>query len=131
MYALVKGLIEVQQLDNIALLHRLDVTKDLGQFFTEHPHLQFKLVLLDAGTYEVTMAALIHFWPRIVPNGVLILDQFNFDISPGETRALREFLPDIPIHSYVFTGHPSAYIMKPSSSGDTPGVSGGERVGVS
>lgn len=113
MYLKIKRLIAAQNLDRIAHLHRLDVTSELDQFFEANPHIQFKIVFLDAGSYEVTRAALRHFWPRLIPDGVLILDQFNHEISPGETRAVREFLPDTPVHSYVFTNHPSAYIVKP------------------
>ena len=38
------------------------------------------------------------------------------DATHMETRAVREFLPDVPVRSYVFTGHPSAYIVKPATA---------------
>ena len=103
MYRMIKRLIALQNLDHIVHLHKLDVTKELDSFFREHPYIQFKIVFLDAGTYEVTKACLPHFWPRLNPRGVMILDQLNNEIAPGETRAVREFLPDMPIHSYVFS----------------------------
>jgi hypothetical protein len=112
MYRRIAKLVSVQHLDHIVHLHRLDVTKELDAFFEENPHIQFKIVFLDAGTYEVVSACLPRFWPRLIHGGVLILDQFNHEIAPGETRAVREFLPSVPIHSFVFTGHPSAYIVK-------------------
>lgn len=84
-------------------------------FFDEHPHVQFKIVFMDSGTYEVTRTCLPYFWPRLLPGGVMILDQFNHEISPGETRAVREYLPDVPVHTYGFTNHPSAYIVKPAA----------------
>jgi len=113
MYRKIKKLISIQNLDHIVHLHKLDVTRELDGFFKKNPHIQFKIVFLDAGTYEVTKACLPHFWPRLNSGGVLILDQFNNEIAPGETRAVREFLPDIPIYTYEFTNHPSAYIFKP------------------
>lgn len=115
MYATVKKLIAVQDLDHVVYLHKLDLTKELDRFFEEHPHIQFKIVLMDSGTYEVTKACLPHFWPRLISGGVMILDQFNHEISPGETRAVREYLPDVPVHTYGFTNHPSAYIVKPAA----------------
>ena len=115
MYKKINRLISIQNLDHIVHLHKLDVTKELDQFFMKHPHIQFKIVFLDAGTYEVTKACLPHFWPRLTSGGILILDQFNNEIAPGETRAVREFLPNIPVHTYVFTNHPSAYIIKPNN----------------
>ncbi len=114
MYTTIKKLIALQNLDHIVHLHKLDVTKELDRFFDEHPHIQFKIVFLDTPTYEGTKACLRHFWPRIISGGVLILDTFNHEISPGDTRAVREFLPDVPIHTYGFTNQPSAYIVKPS-----------------
>lgn len=115
-YRMIKKLIAIQNLDHIAHLHKLDVTKELDWFFGEHPHIQFKLVFLDVGSYEVTKACLPHFWPRLNVGGVLILDEFNYEIAPGETRAVREFLPGIPIHTYTFTNRPSAYIVKPDGA---------------
>lgn len=115
MYKKIKRLISIQNLEHIVHLHKLDVTKELDQFFKKHPHIQFKIVFLDAGTYEVTKACLPHFWPRLTIGGILILDQFNHEISPGETRAVWEFLPNVPVHTYVFTNHPSAYIIKPNN----------------
>lgn len=115
MYKKIKKLIEVQALGHIVHLHKIDVTKELNSFFAQHPHIQFKLVFLDAGTYEVVRACLPHFWSRLSGGGILILDQYNHEIAPGETRAVREYLPDIPIYSYIFTNHPSAYIVKPDN----------------
>lgn len=116
MYKKIKRLIALQSLDNVVHLHKLDVTKELDGLFEEHPHIQFKIVFLDVGTYEVTKACLPHFWPRLNAGGVMILDQFNNEIAPGETRAVREFLPNIPINTYTFTNHPSAYIVKPGGA---------------
>lgn len=114
MYQTIRKLIELQNLGHIVHLHKLDVRNDMPEFFDKHPHLQFKLVVLDAGTYEVTSAGLHHFWPRLVPGGFLILDQYNHEISPGETRAVREFLPDLSVRTFPFTNHPSAYLVKPA-----------------
>ena len=127
MHRKISKLIAIQNLDHIVHLHKLDVTKELDSFFKEYPHFQFKIVFLDAGTYEVVKACLPHFWPRLISGGILILDQFNHEIAPGETRAVREYLPDMPIHSYVFTGHPSAYIVKPSSTVPKLTNNGGHR----
>jgi hypothetical protein len=120
MYQRVTRLISAQDLDKVVRLHKMDVTEELDQFFDEHSHLQFKIVFLDAGTYEVVHACLPHFWPRLNAGGVLILDQFNHEIAPGETRALREYLPDLPVRSYHFTSRPSGYIVKPGPSDRTP-----------
>src|SRR5215831_5583193 len=51
-------LIEAQNIQNIAKVHNLDATRELESFFKKYPHLQFKLVFLDAGMYKVVKACL-------------------------------------------------------------------------
>lgn len=108
----VSKLISVQGLDDVVRIHNLDLAKDLPVFFAKHPHLQFKLVFLDCGLYKVVRACLEHFWPRLVPGGILILDNFNHETSPGESRAARELLPGKPIRSFGFAFQPTAYLIK-------------------
>jgi hypothetical protein len=105
-------LIEAQKIGNIAKVHSMDVTKELDDFFKKHPHLQFKMVFLDAGMYEVVKACLPHFWNRLIKGGYLILDQFNFDIAPGETLAVKEILGDVQVKSFPWGWMPTAYIIK-------------------
>ena len=67
---------------------------------------------MDAGMYSVVKEALPYFWDRLNVGGHLILDQYNFDIAPGETMALKEILPDRQVKTYPFTWMPTAYIIK-------------------
>jgi hypothetical protein len=108
----VTRLVSVQGLDDVVRIHDLDLAQDLPSFFASHPHLQFKLVFLDCGLYRVVRACLEHFWPRLTPGGVLILDNFNHETAPGETTAVREFLPGKPIRSFGFCNQPTAYLVK-------------------
>lgn len=106
------ALIDAQNLQHVVRIHAMDVRRELDAFFDKHSHLQFKLVFLDAGMYEVVKAALPHFWQRLNTGGYLLLDQFNFDIAPGETRAVRELLPDVSVRTFPHGWMPSAYIVK-------------------
>ena len=106
------SLIKAQNIGNIAKVHNLDVTKQLHEFFDKYPHLQFKLVFLDAGMYEVVKACLPIFWERLCKGGYLILDQYNFEIAPGETQAVKEFLKDVEIRTFPWGWMPTAYIVK-------------------
>jgi hypothetical protein len=108
----VSKLVSVQGLDDVVRLHDLDLAQDLPRFFVNHPHLQFKLVFLDCGLYKVVRACLEHFWPRLTPGGVLVLDNFNHETGPGETTAVREILPGKPIRSFGFAFQPTAYVVK-------------------
>jgi predicted O-methyltransferase YrrM len=111
-YERVQSLVSAQHLDHVVKIHQLDVVHELTSFFEKHSHLQFKLVFLDAGMYEVVAAALPQFWARLNKGGHLLLDQYNFDIAPGETRAVRELLPDVQVRTFPQGWMPSAYIVK-------------------
>lgn len=110
--ATLRKLIKLQELENMAFIHRADVTKDLKPFLDKHKHLQFKLVFLDAGIYDVVTAALPLFWERLTPGGILVLDQYNHELSPGETMAVREILPNAKVRTLPNVWMPSAYIIK-------------------
>ena len=43
----------------------------------------------------------------------MIFDQFNHELAPGETRAVKDFMPDAKIQSFPFGAMPTAYIVKP------------------
>jgi len=110
-----QNLICAQGLENIALLHELDLSVDLAGFFAVHPHLQFKLVFLDCGLYRVVRHCIECFWPRLTPGGLLVLDNFNHETAPGEAVAVRELLPNLTIKTFPFAQQPTAYIQKPTS----------------
>jgi hypothetical protein len=109
----VRELVRLQKLDHILKIHNVDVTKDIDAFFEKHSHLQFKLVYLDSGTYPVTSSAIKAFWPRVVPGGFMIFDQFNNEVAPGETRAVSELLPNLRIETINNMWFPNAFVQKP------------------
>ena len=106
-------LIRAQCLDHIVHIHKLDLRTQLDRFFHTNSYIQFKLVYLDAGLYDVVITCLKHFWPRLTSGGVLVFDQFNHELAPGETRAVKEFLPDAQIKTFTFGWMPTAYVIKP------------------
>lgn len=111
-YERVMALIKAQNLDNTVKVHKMDVTKELTAFFDAYQHLQFKIVFLDAGMYEVVKACLPLFWNRLIKGGYLILDQFNFEVAPGETLAVKEILGDVEVRTFPWGWMPTAYIIK-------------------
>lgn len=104
--------IEFQNLQNMCFVHKLDVVKELKEFFEKNTHLYFKLVFLDAGFYDVVKNSLIELWPRLNKGGVLILDQFGHELSPGEAIAIKEILPEAKIQTLNNSWMPMAYIIK-------------------
>jgi hypothetical protein len=112
-YDLIMQLIQSQGLDKIVHIHNFDITKDLGRFFDENHHIQFKLVFLDCGLYDVVRCSLKHFWPRITSGGIMIFDHYSHEFAPGEIRAIREFMPNAKIRTFPFGWMPTAYVEKP------------------
>jgi hypothetical protein len=109
----VQKLVEAQNLSNLIKIHSMDMASDqVKDFFTKFKHLQFKLVIFDIGIYEVVSNALPLFWERLTPGGIVIFDQYNFDIAPGETEAVREFLPNAKIRTFPNGWMPTAYVVK-------------------
>ncbi len=112
-YGRVKDLIETQGLQRYALMHQLNIITELKDFFERYPHLQFKLVFLDVGEYAQVSASLREFWPRLTPGGIVIFDQFNHEAAPGETKAVKDFLPaNTVIRTFPHGWMPTAYVVK-------------------
>jgi hypothetical protein len=111
-YERLTALIQAQGLEKNAFVHKMDVTKELKSFFEKYPHLQFKIVFLDAGMYNVVKACLPYFWERLTKGGILILDQYNHEVAPGETQAVKEYLPNVTVRTFPNCWMPTAYIIK-------------------
>lgn len=111
-YENLQYLIEAQNLQNNCFVHKLDVVNELEDFFKENPHLYFKVVFLDAGFYDVVKRSLEVLWPRLNPGGILILDQFGHELSPGEAMAVKEILPYAKIETINNSWMPNSYIIK-------------------
>lgn len=101
-----------QGFENLAFIHKMDVVEELEGFLNDNLHLQFKLFFMDAGTHKVVKASLPLIWERITPGGILILDQYNHELSPGETLGVREILPNQKVQIIPNIWMPSGYIVK-------------------
>ena len=115
-YQRISELIGVQGLQNHILLHRLNVITELQGFFQKNSHLQFKLVFLDAGDYDIVASCMREFWPWLSNGGIMIFDQFNHEVAPGETKAVKDLLPhDAIIRTFPHGCMPTAYVIKGES----------------
>lgn len=56
-----------------------------------HRSLRFSFVHLDVDFYQATKLALEWFWPRMLPGGFIVVDDFQWPHCPGIERALAEF----------------------------------------
>ncbi len=108
----VRELIRLQDLEKIVKIHNLDARTDFPEFFEKYPHLRFKLVFLDSGTHAVTSASIKSLWPRLNVGGIIVFDQYNHEVAPGETKAVHELLPNEKIETILPSWMPAHYIVK-------------------
>lgn len=85
-----------------------DLVQTAPQYVAENPHLVVSLLYLDVDLYDPTRAALEAFLPRMPKGAVVVFDQLNARIFPGETQAVDEVLglrnlriERFPFDSYV------------------------------
>jgi hypothetical protein len=106
-------LIEVLRTKNSA--HNVDLVEgDLVQtapsYVRDNPELKLSLINLDTDVYEPAVAALEHFWPRLVSGGVLVLDDYG--VFPGETKAVDDYFADKNVKIQKLSYAIPSYIIK-------------------
>lgn len=110
--ATLRELIRLQDLDSTIKIHNMDARTEFPSFFEKCPHLRFRLIFLDSGTYNVTRSSIEALWPRLNIGGIMILDQYANEVAPGETKAIHELLPNVKVQNLVGSWMPSSYIVK-------------------
>ncbi len=80
--------------DNVELV-KGDICQTLPAYVEARPELAVSLLNLDTDVYEPAVTILECLWPRLVPGGVLMLDDFG--VFPGETTAIKEYFADLPV----------------------------------
>jgi len=69
-----------------------DITETVPAYLEANPHTLVSLLHLDVDLYEPTKAALRAFVPRMPKGAVIVFDELNSPLWPGETIALLEEL---------------------------------------
>jgi len=110
-YQVLQSLVEMQNLSEIACIHKLDLTKDLKRHFEKYKHLRFKLCFMDCGIKGVLEESIKHFWPRVVKGGIMMLDHYGLPVSPYEADIIEEHT-SCKIRQCTFTRQPTAYVIK-------------------
>lgn len=111
-YEQVSSLVGIQRLEGVARLHKLDLVNELEAFFEQNPQMRFKLVFLDCGVRAVLESSMKHFWHRLVPGGILVLDHYNNSCSPNESEIVDQYTQGRAIRQEPFARQPSAYVVK-------------------
>ncbi|OVE77194.1 hypothetical protein BVX99_03320 [bacterium F16] len=84
----------------------------MPKYLENNPALRISLLNLDTDIYEPAVTILDHLYPRLVPGGILIIDDYG--VFPGETTAVDEYFDrkKVNINKFNFAPTPS-YIVKP------------------
>ncbi len=107
-----KNHLETKGLSNFELV-KGDLIKTLPKFIENNPSLQISLLHIDVDIYEPSLVILESLWDKIVPGGILMLDDYG--LIEGETVAVDEYFSnknDIVINKSKYHSSPS-YIVKP------------------
>ncbi len=90
-----------------------DLCKTAPDYVAANPHLVVSLLYLDVDLYEPTKAALQHFVPLMPRGAIVVFDQLNAKMFPGETRAVDEVLglSKIRIQRFTFDSYVSYAVL--------------------
>ena len=105
-------LIKEQSLQNFTILHNMDLTEHLQEFFNEHPYIRFKLVFIDCGISDVLESSIKPFFEHMPPGGILVLDHYNAKESPTESDHLEAVIGDRKIKQFDTVRSPTGYVIK-------------------
>lgn len=93
-----------------------NVCETLPQWLDDNPEARFCLINLDVDIYEPTTIILDHCWDRVVPGGVVVLDEYATSKWPGETKAWDDFAARrglrVSLQRFPWTNAPGAYLIK-------------------
>ncbi len=64
--------------------------------FHEVENRRFGFIHIDVDLYQPTLASLTFFYQRLLPNGVILMDDYGFKSCPGAKQAADEFFSDLP-----------------------------------
>lgn len=91
-----------------------DALKTIPEYLQKNPGFRIALLHLDFDVYEPTKAALETFYDRVVPGGLVVLDEYAVP-EWGESNAVDEFIKGkgVELKSIPWALSPTAYFKKP------------------
>ena len=87
-----------------------DICETVPKYVADNPEFTISLLNLDSDIYEPAVAVLENLWDRILPGGVLILDDYG--MFPGETKAVDDFFGGKPRMSKLPFAMSPCYMIK-------------------
>lgn len=91
-----------------------DLSNTAEEYVKGNPHLVVSLLYLDVDLYEPTKKALEVFMPLMPKGGIIVFDELNAKIFPGETRAVDDVLGirNIEIKRFEFDPYVSYTVIQ-------------------
>jgi len=75
-------------------------------------NVKYSFVHVDGDLYQSTLDSLEYFYPRMVPGGVILFDDYNWPHTPGVVKAVEEFMVSKPERIIVSALEYQAFIIK-------------------
>lgn len=90
-----------------------DLCKTAPEYLRANPHLVVSLLYLDVDLYEPTKVALETFVPRMPKGAIIVFDELNAKMFPGETLAVDEVLglKNLRIERFPFDSYVSYCVL--------------------
>lgn len=91
-----------------------NIEETVPEFVRTTPGLRISLLHFDCDLYQPTKIALEHFWPLVVPGGVVLFDEYGLRPWEGESKAVDEFFEGkgVRIKRFDWAPNPGGYIIK-------------------
>jgi len=76
---------------------------------------QFSVVHIDVDLHQPTLDSITFFYPRMVPGGLIVCDDYGSITCPGATKAIDDFMADKPEKIIQLTTAQSLIVKSPLS----------------
>ena len=63
---------------------------------------KYSFVHIDVDLFEPTFYAHKYFFERLSPGGIIVCDDYGYNIFPGAAKAVEEFVSSIPSQSVSY-----------------------------
>ena len=114
-YEVLANTLKEQNLESRVKLIQGDVISTMPAYFDKNPGCRISLLHCDLDIYAPTLVTLETVWPRIVPGGVIVFDEYAIE-EWGESDAVDEFFATLDkpprLRSLPHSSTPTAYCIK-------------------
>ncbi len=114
----IMGAAEAQGLADRIELVKGDASQTIPEYVKSNPGFRIALLNLDFVLYDPTLAAMQELYPRVLPGGVVVLDEYAV-AGKGESDAVDEVLAgqNVELMNFGWAMSPTAYFFKNEMGG--------------